>query len=50
MTPAEVKACSPWEFSAAVNGWAEAQGGEENAGLSRSEEGELWDLVQERMH
>lgn len=50
MTPAEVKACSPWEFAAAVNGWAEANGSEDRGGLSAADQDDLWAGVQERMH
>ena len=50
MTPAEVRACSIWEFDQAVAGWTEAHVPEDPAGggLSAAEEDELWAWMQEK--
>ena len=50
MTPAEVGACSFWQFNAAVSGWNEAHGGEDQQGLSAQDEDDLWQGVMDRMH
>lgn len=49
MSPAEVKACSIWEFEAAVAGWVTANCPEEQGGMSAEDEDELWAGVMERM-
>lgn len=51
MTPREVKACSMWEFTAAVDGWIAAHtAGDENdaSSLSEAERDALWEVVQEK--
>lgn len=50
MSPAEVNACSFWEFNAAVAGWNAVHGGEDQQGLSQSDEDDLWQGVMDRMH
>jgi hypothetical protein len=49
MTPAEVKACSVWEFSSAVNGWIDAHVPGKPGAMTASEEDMLWAAVQEKM-
>jgi hypothetical protein len=49
MSPAEVKACSAWEFAAAVNGWIDANVPDKPGAMTASEEDMLWAAVQEKM-
>ncbi|WP_312530738.1 hypothetical protein [Paracoccus sp. (in: a-proteobacteria)] len=49
MSPAQVKACSLWEFEAATAGWIEANVPEEEGKISADEEDDLWQGVMDRM-
>jgi len=49
MSPAEFKACSPWEFQAAVDGWVDANTTDEDGpSLSDTEKDELWAWMQDK--
>lgn len=48
MTPDQVKACSIWEFQAAVDGWVAAHAPERANGLSEAEKDDLWEAVLEK--
>lgn len=48
MTPAEVRACSMWEFQAAVDGWVAAHAPDTGNALSEAEKDELWAAVLEK--
>lgn len=46
-----MRACSFWEFSAAISGWNAVHGGDSAGGVSMSSEDEddIWEGVMERM-
>ena len=49
-TPAQVKDLSMWEFSAAIDGWTEANAPpEDDKKLTVADRDELWEMVQENM-
>ncbi len=49
MSPADVKACSWWEFSAAIAGWIAANSSEDQSPMSQQDADDLWQGVMERM-
>lgn len=48
MTPDQVKACSIWEFQAAVDGWIAANAPGSGNALSEAEKDEIWEAVLEK--
>lgn len=47
MSPADFKACSPWEFQSAVDGWMDANTSDEGT-LTDAEKDDLWAWMQEK--
>lgn len=47
MTPNEVADTSMWRFMSALDGYAQAHGGDEDNSLSSKEADELWEWVKE---
>lgn len=48
MSPAEVKACSVWEFEQALAGWMEAHVPDEAGKMSQAEQDEVWAWMMEK--
>jgi len=47
-TPQQIDEMSPWQFTAACEGYAEAHTVESSTTLSQSEADEIWEWMQER--
>lgn len=48
MSPAEVDACSLWQFFAAVEGWNAAHGAKDGPAITPEQEDDLWQGVIDR--
>lgn len=49
MSPEQVKGCSVWELSEAIDGWIDAHVPDEKGQMTAAEQDDLWDAVQEKM-